>query len=441
MHMLKRELAIVLRARVTWLSATAAVALVGHGFVLSVDIYTAGSRSALANALMAREFDPLLGIVRPTLGGLYLATSLFAPLIGARVIAIEKDRRTFHARLLAVGSATRLLAYKAVAALAGALLPWVASLLLCCLWLGIGGHLAFRETAVAVLGHFLYTVLVTSIGLAAGALSRGFAQAATCALLAVAFTWAIDASEGFSALAWLGDAAAWSPTTYLRPFELGTLDLAAVGWLIGAACGALALALAGCRFDLHGKRRLGAIALACAVLVCAPASLRRARAAWDVSEAARHSLPAAAVRELRALPGRLELSVNLDREDSRRRQLETDTLAKLRLARPDLQVRFPPDERSAPAALETDDEYGRVAITVEGRSKETTSTSRREITTLIFELAGRRLPDWTSPEYPGYPLVIEGTRRSIVRGISYLGLPLAFLTMSMVLTRNRRRQT
>lgn len=439
--MLRRELAIVLGARITWLSAAAAALLVGHGFVLAIDLFTAGSRSALSNALMSREFDPLLGIVRPTLGGLYLATSLFGPLIGARAIAIEKDRRTFAARLLATGSAGRFLASKGVAALAGTALPWLGAVALLESWRLVGGHLAVGETAVALFGHLLYAAFVTAVGLAAGALARGFAQAATGALLAIAFTWAIDAAEGFSALAWLGGAAAWSPSTHLRPFEQGTFDLAATGWLVGATLGALVFAWAGCRFDWHGRRRAGALVGSSLVFVLAAGGLRSLTGAWDLSELRRHSLPPAAAAELRRLPERPRLVVNLDREDSRRRQLESDALARLRLARPDLAVRFPPDERRAPEAIERDDGYGRLTVFVGERSRETTSISRRELTTIIFELAGRPLPDWSAPEYPGYPLVVEGGRRRMVLAVSYLALPLLFLFLGVALTTGRRRLT
>ena len=133
------------------------------------------------------------------------------------------------------------------------------------------------------------------------------------------------------------------------------------------------------------------------------------------------------------------ITANLDREDSRRQQLERDTLAKLRLARRDLRVRFPPDERSAPSALGSGDRYGRLVIQVAGRSVETTSTSRREIVTLIFELAGKPLPDWTQPEYPGYPLVIEGARRTAVLAGSYFLLPIFFVLTGVAVTRPRRR--
>jgi ABC-2 type transport system permease protein len=436
---LKRELALVFGARATWLTAAAAAVLIGHGFVLAVDLYAAGSRSALDNTLMSREFDPLLGIVRPSIGGLYLALSLFGPLVGARTLALEKDRRTFYGQLLASGSPGLFVVRKWIAATCGALLPWLATALLMALWRLLGGHLAFGETAVALAGQILYAAFVTGIGIAAAAFTPSFSQAATAALLAVAFTWAVDAAEGFSALAWLGTASSWSPTTHLRPFEQGVIDLGALGWFAGALMGLFALAYAGCRFELHGPRRLAAVAGGAVLLVVGCLALGQAERAWDVSEAHRHSLPPAAVRELPTLSGPLVITANLDREDSRRRQLESDTLAKLRLARPDLRVRFPPDERSAPAAFETGDRYGRLAIQLGARTAETTSTSRREIVTLIFDLAGRPLPDWTQPEYQGFPLVVEGGARRMVLLVSYLGLPLLLLVTGAALTFNRRK--
>ena len=325
--------------------------------------------------------------------------------------------------------------------MAGALLPWSAALWLVLLWRALGGHVALPETLTALAGHLLYAAFVTAVGIAAAAFTRSFAQAATAALVAVALTWAIDAAEGFSALAWLGGAAAWSPTTYLRPFEEGTLTVAPILWFLAATAAALSLAILGCRYDLRGPRRIAALA-GCAfagALACLGA--RHVSGARDLSESNRHSLPPAAARALRTLPGRLEIIANLDREDSRRHQLESDTLAKLRLARPDLRVRWPPDERSAPGAVEQGDGYGRITLRLGERSVDTTSTSRRELVTLIFQLAGRPLPDWSQPEYPGYPLIVEGARRSAVLVVCYAALPLSFLIIGAILTRTRRRSS
>src|SRR2546426_1330499 len=184
--MLARELAIVLRARVTWLQAALSALLVGHGFVLAIDLYSAGSRSALAGRLMSREFDPLLGLVRPTLGGLYLALSLLGPLVAARPLAVEKERRTFGALLLQTGAPLRLAVTKAAAALVGVALQLVAPMVLLGAWWGVGGHLGATETAVALLAYVLYLALITAVSVAAAAWTDTLAQAATVAGLLLA---------------------------------------------------------------------------------------------------------------------------------------------------------------------------------------------------------------------------------------------------------------
>src|SRR6187431_1484895 len=105
---MRRELALTLRAPVTWAVAALSAFLIGHGFVLAVDLYSASSRSALLSQLQMREMDPLAGIVHPTLGGLDLAISVLVPLIAVRALAVEKERRTFGALCLQTGSAQRI---------------------------------------------------------------------------------------------------------------------------------------------------------------------------------------------------------------------------------------------------------------------------------------------------------------------------------------------
>ena len=434
--MFARELAIVLRARVTWLQAALSALLVGHGFVLAIDLYSAGSRSAATQRLMAREFDPLLGIVRPTLGGLYLALSLLGPLVAARALAVEKERRTFGALLLQTGAPLRLVLTKTGAALAGAALQLVAPMLLLVAWWTVGGHLGAVETAVAFVAYLLYLALVTSIGMAAAAWTETFAQAATVAILVVTASWAIDASEGFAALAWLGRALDWSVTTHLTPMERGTLLLGACLWMASVTAGALALAWVGVRIDLDRPRRIAALVLVLLVTGTASALAHRGRRGFDLTEDRRASLPGGVEEALRALPGRLAVEVYLDRDDARRRQLESDTVAKLRLARPDLDVIAPMDMRPEPAELDRDAGYGRVVVHTGGGTRETHSTSRREIVTLLFEAAGRPVPDWSQSEYPGYPFVVDGMQRTALVVIAYAGIPLTLMSAGWVLTRS-----
>jgi hypothetical protein len=438
--MLARELAIVLRSPLTWLQASLAALLVGHGFILAIDLYSAGSRSVHSNALMAREFDPLLGIVRPTFGGLYLSLSLLGPIVAARALSIEKERHTLGALLLQTATPARLLCAKFAAAVVGVALQLVAPVLLLGVWHLCGGHLAPAETAVPLLGYALYVALIAAIALMAGAWTETLAQAATLAVLLIVSSWAIDASEGFAALAWLGRALDWSVSTHLSPLEHGTLALGACAWMVLLSVGALVAGWAGVAFDGSRVARAGLLLGVLTATAVACASVQRLQLGFDFTELRRGSLPPAVIGALRELPAPLELEVWLDRDDARRRQLESDALAKLKLARPDLKLRVPLDDRAAPVEGEREPGYGRIVVRVGRTSRETYSTSRRELVTLIFEAAGRPLPDFSQHEYPGYPKVLEGRARSVAAFVAYLGLPFTMLMLGWLSTRSQRRK-
>jgi hypothetical protein len=438
--MLRRELLLVFRARVTWLAAALSAVLVGHGFILAADIYVSASRSAVASVLMRREMDPLGGIVRPTLGGLELATALLAPLVAARVLAIEKERGGFGPLLLQVGSGRRVVAAKLVAALAGTSLLLLAPVLLLLAFALAGGHLDVVETATALGGHALHLVVVTAVSLAAAAWTDTVAVAVTLGLVVSLGSWAIDASEGFSAVAWLAPLGRLSMGARLSPFEHGVLateQVLAFGIMIA---GAIALAILGVRPRSTLAQRIArfwGVVVASMILVALSA---RAHRAFDWTEQRRASLPPAVADGLRAIPEPISIEVWLDAEDSRRRQLETDTLAKLRIARGDLRVATPLDTRAASEAAK-DADYGKLIITVGNASRTTRSTSRHEIITLVFEAAGRALPDWNQPDYPGYPLVIEGSRRSLLALLAYVALPGALLALGFAVSRTPKRRT
>src|SRR5262249_670726 len=146
--------------------------------------------------------------------------------------------------------------------------------------------------------------------------------------------------------------------------------------------------------------------------------------------------PPAAAEGLRTLPGPVALEVWLDRDDARRQQLESDTLAKLRLARSDLEVTTPTDGAPQPDEAVRDEAYGRIVVHVGSGTRETHSTSRKEIVTLLFEASGRPGPDWRQSESPGYPLVIDGVRRTALVILAYLGIPLALLGVGWGMTRS-----
>jgi hypothetical protein len=432
----RRELAIVLRARVTWLVATIAALLIGHGFVLAIDLYSASSRSALSNLLQTREMDPLAGVLRPTLGGVDFALSVLGPVLAARSLAIEKERHTYGALCLAVGSSTRVVLEKMLAScLAGATLL-APPMVLLAVFRVLGGHVDVLETLVALGGVAFHLALVTAVGVAAAAWTRTFAQAVTLGILASITSWAIDAAEGFTALAWLGGASAWSIEQRLLPFQRGIIGLGSILWLVVATAAAVELALVGGSFAKTKLKLIagGGIIVAAVALLGGVGSIRRS---FDWSEERRMSLPPAAVAGLRAIEAPIAIDVFLDRDDSRRRQVESDALAKLVLARPDIALRTPLDETPDVLEAERGGQYGRIIVHVGDASRETRSSSRRELVSLIFEAAGRPLPDWSQPAYLGFPTVIAGARRRLLGAFAYVGLPLGFALVGFTLTRRR----
>jgi len=432
-----RELAIALRARVTWLVAAIAALLIGHGFVLAIDLYSASSRSALASVLQTREMDPLAGIVRPTLGGASLALSLLGPVIAARTLAIEKERKSYGALCLAVGSSTRVVLYKALAGAIACALVLAAPIVLFVAFAAFGGHVDPFETAVAVSGEGLHLLLIAALATAAAAWTRTFAQAVTLGILASLTSWAIDAAEGFAALAWLGKASEWSIEQRLLPFQRGIVSIGSVLWLACSSALALAAAMTGASFEsMARKLRLTVPLLGIGLLALVLTG--NVRRGYDWSEQRRASLPPAAVEGLREIEGPIIIDVFLDRDDSRRHQLESDALAKLLLARPDVAIRTPLDDAGDVVEAQRGSDYGRILVHVGGSVQQTRSTSRRELVTLIFEAAGKKLPEWAQSPYPGFPIVVGGMRRRLLGLLAYGGLPLTFVVIGLVLTRSRR---
>jgi ABC-2 type transport system permease protein len=181
---MRRDLAIALGSPAPWLAAAVAALIVGHSFVLAIDLYTAASRSVEAGALMAREFDPLLGVTRPTYGGAAFCLTLVGPLVAARVLAVEAERHTLQARLLAVASPLRLLAAKITAAWLALAVFMVPVVFTMALWVGSGGHLGLAELATLLAGGLLHALFLACVSTAAAAWTRGVTPAATLALAA-----------------------------------------------------------------------------------------------------------------------------------------------------------------------------------------------------------------------------------------------------------------
>lgn len=438
----RREIAIALRARVTWLVFAGSALLVGHGFVLALDLYSAASRSALGNVIMRREIDPLPGIVRPTLGGMQLATALLVPILAARLLSVEKERNTFGMLSVAIGSTAKVALIKLAAAAMTASGVLVMPAMCFAAFSALGGHVDPIETIVALSGHLLCILAIAALSVAASSWTGTVAQATTLAILVSIASWAVEAGEGISALAWLGPFEAASLGRQLSPFEHGLVSVGSLAWFGSAMLGALASTVTGASFGLGRWRKPVAGLIIAASTLCALGLSHHLTRTYDWTELRRASLPPHAVEALRAIDRSKPISITvfLDREDSRRQQLERDTLSKLRLARSDLEFVMPLDDKAdASEAGLHDDRYGEIVVRVGDANRVTRSTSRREITSLIFDAAGLPVPDWSQEQYAGYPLVVGESRARIVRLVVYLIIPSLLLLVGWLLRRPIRR--
>jgi hypothetical protein len=338
-----------------------------------------------------------------------------------------------------VGSSTYVVVQKAIASAAACGLLLVAPVILFGALRGCGGHVDAVETAVALGGEALHLGLVVALATAAAACTRTFAQAVTLGILASLTSWAIDAAEGFAALAWLGGASAWSIEQRLLPFQHGVLSVSSVLWLLSASAMALAVAVIAGSFAPPSQklaRALAVIGMGVLALLC----IGPDGCAFDLSEQRRASLPPDIVTALRGLAGPIGVDVFLDRDDSRRRQLELDVLAKLRLARPDLPIRMPLDEATEVAEGQhggDEAQYGQIVVQAGATARETRSSSAREIVAVIFGAAAQEMPAWAPLPYPGFPIVVTGARRRGLGLLAYLGLPSCLVLIGLALTHGR----
>jgi hypothetical protein len=268
--MFRRDLALVFGSRLTWCFAAFSSLLIGHGFVQSLE--RAGTQRPPLHAL-----DPMLF-------GLYMALCFCGPLIGARVLSLEKDRHTFHAHLLQVRSIAAVVLSKWIAATCGVWLLGLTVVPLLCLWHGSIGRAGMTDSVAPLLGYAIYSAYVAGIGMFAAAFTPSFRGAALLAMFSIAWNLSSDASTTIPALAFMQSNVIWSPGTYLQPFEQGRIELGALLWLIGATTTLVIWSGIGCRFDLRGWAAWRPFLAVTVVFAAILLLVRQAPGVWDLAQ-------------------------------------------------------------------------------------------------------------------------------------------------------------
>ena len=406
--LLAKELREVASGRALWTMLLILCPLVGYSFFQAVALYGEASSAARDQPMLATGLSPLDGVLVPTFGALYVAVTLLFPFVAIRSLGREKESGALRLLVQLPYRVPTLIAAKMTAifvAFAAALIPAASALVI---WAVLGGHLNVAETANLLLGHLLYGLLVGAIALFSASISD---SAATAAIIALAFTigsWVLDfaLSGQPGALEWI---ARLSLTQTLRSFEQGLLSVGLLLGIVTAIGGFAALAAVWLHPGVPPRtkfvRSLACIAIAAAVFALAT----RVTASFDLAEDRRNSFPAADQRALADLREPLVITVHLAAEDPRYVDLRRNVLAKLERALPRVAISLATTGQTLVGSA-SDEAYGEVEYSYDGRSDRSRSTSHREILPLLYALAGKPVPTPVGgEEYRGYPLIASGS--------------------------------
>src|SRR5262249_19983022 len=250
----------------------------------------------------------------------------------------------------------------------------------------------------------MYGLLVGAIAVFAAAISE---SAATAAIIALAFTigsWVLDfglaGQPGL--LEWLSRL---SLTQTLRTFEQGLLSFSLLLGIVAGICGFTALSAIWLHPGQPVQHKLSR-SIICVIITAAVLALAtQIRTSIDVSEDRRNSFPAADQRALSELHEPLVITVHMAAEDPRYIDLRRNVLSKLQRILPNVTVRLATMGQTMVGST-SDETYGEIEYSYDGRVAKTRSTSHREALPLLYGLAGKPIPTPIPGEdYSGYPLI------------------------------------
>lgn len=402
--LLKKELRELFLGRALWPLLLVLSLLVGASFRQALELYSEASRAAAAAPELARSLSPFDGVLVPTLGSLYLVSTLLWPFVAIRQLGGDAQSGAIKLWLQLPVSAKGLFAAKLIALGAGWALALAIPLSALALWGAMGGHIATGELVGLLIGHTLYAAVVVCLSLLVTAWSESAPTASLLVLAATLGSWVLDfASVGRDGF--LAQFGALSLTAVLRPWERGVFFAAQlVFWLLVCA-GMLALALLG--LD-HGRRLparlVRAAGVVIAVMCVAALGSRALTFSFDFTENRRNSFAPEEEAALSRLTDGLRIEVFLRPEDPRREDLERAVLAKLRRSVPGIEIRLG-ETSGGRFGVGEDHRYGEIVYSYAGRTDVSRSTSPREVLPILWGLSGVQ-PSLAAPStYPGYPLV------------------------------------
>jgi ABC-2 type transport system permease protein len=397
--------------RAFWILLLILCPLIGYSFVQAVDLFSAASRTAIEHPELAGGMTTLDGVLVPTFGAFYLATTLLFPFVAIRALGHEKQTGA-----LKLGAQLPISELENVVLKLGAICSvWVLSLVpvitAVIIWKGFGGFVSVAELGNLLLGHALYAVTIAAIALFAATVTESVSAGA---IITLAFTlgfWVLDFTVGSPGgpLAYLSSL---SPTAVLRECERGWFNLPQIAQTSVLASCFVGLASVWLSSGVTNRRKIFMsiiVLLSSAVIFLA---VGNARFYADVTVDRRNSFNPADEAALRRMRDPLNITIYLSPDDSRLKEMETNLLAKLRRIIPDVRVRYGEVPRVGLFGAAADDRYGLIIYEYDGRREESRSNSFREILPILHDLAGETVTPVQTPAFAGYPLAVDPTSAS-----------------------------
>lgn len=422
-----KELKDLICAKSTLSLFTLSSFLLGFGFIQAVDLFSEASRAALEHRELAPGMNPFEGVIVPTLGSLYLISTLLFPFVAIRAISGEKESGSLKLLLQLPLSFSRVFILKAVAVFLCWLIAITPALLAIFLWWIKGGHVDTGELIVVFFGHALYAFAITGLAFLIASLTNSGASAALFVLGVTLGSWVLDFALSSHSITWIRNLSFLSLTADIRPFERGLLLSESVlrFLIVGVASAGAAYFILSRPAATRREKTVFAAGLLFVSLLCGLASSQ-----WkfhsDLSEDRRNSFSPEQEVTLKSIRGNLQIQVALSPDDPRYKDLQRNVLSKLQRTMPSLSVSFDSTGKSNLFGVGSEERYGLNNYLYEGKSETSRSTSPRELLPLIYRLAGREAPGENSSSYPGYPFVADMTFFGI---LFYLVLPFLFLLL------------
>jgi ABC-2 type transport system permease protein len=403
-----KELQGILASRAYWVMLLILSPLVGYSFTQASRLFSEASRTALALPELARGMSPLDGIMVPTWGAFYLAMTLLFPFVAIRLIGDEKQSGSLKLLLQVPLSSSLIVSVKVLALASAWFIALVPTLSAVTIWSISGGHLHWPEILNLVLGYALYSLAIAGIAFFAASVTDSIA---TAAIVAIAFTlgsWVLDFASGTQS-GWARDLSFLSLTAALRVFERGLLSSPQVLQLFLTALSLLGLTVVWLPPGIPTRQKLQRATVALLLPMLLIILSRSLPFYEDLTEDRRNAFNPADERALQAMEHPLQITVHLNLDDSRLREMEQNVLPKLRRTVSRLKITYAQSGKAGLFGAEGDEQYGLIVYEYSGKRDESHSTREEEILMIIQRLAGQEVTADPVAEYRGYPLVMNAS--------------------------------